>query len=556
MRIRTLLISMLVGMMTLVGLLFSALWLVHDRLDALRDAQVSSQSVLREVSALLVLSNEFALHASEREANQWRSRQKRVLELLDSAKGTDPDTIRELSVQVNFLGDMFDRLVEAKSGDDTQLQKMRAGMLIDQLLLRTQTLFDLVDRWNASAHAKERNLEEWFHRLVVTFPVIVTLLLCMLSILLSRRVLAPLSRLNEAVAAVARGDLSVRTATTRMDEIGEVSRTFDAMALDLVSQLRQEVAVRRHAEFELSAQSARLQAILDAEPEGVLLLNAEFELLDINKAALQWIEVASVEDAKKIGLRSLIDPEHREEVLAVYRSAAQGTTGSVEYKLCGLQGSQRWVQSYIASLADAQGRAQILSVSRDITITKQLMMELERQAHIDFLTQINNRGHFMQLAEAELARATRYGGEISVLMIDVDHFKKVNDTHGHKVGDQALVRIAQVCRQMLRAFDIIGRMGGEEFAVLLPQTDLAKAVEAADRLRIAIGNTSIPLTHGLPLHVTVSIGVSTRTTPADNLDTLLSRADGALYSAKSSGRNRVQVADSGQPPRPALVVVK
>ena len=546
MRIRTLLITMLVSAMTLVGVLFSALWLVHDRLDTLSDVQTSSQSVLREASELLVLTNEYALRGSERVSDQWRIRQQRLLGLLHPTKGADPATIAELSDQVDSLGSFFDRLVDAKAGGDTPFQRLRAGMLIDQLLLRTQALFDQADRWSTSARATERQLADWFHRMVVTLPVIVIVLLAVLSWLISRRVLRPLSRLNEAVLAVAQGDLSVRTATTLSDEIGEVSQTFDALALDMVSQLRQEVAVRRQAEAEMKVQSARLQAILDAEPECVLLLGPNFELLDINKTGLAWIEVASVEEAKKVGLRTLIDPAYRKDVLALFRNAALGKVASIEFRLCGVRGGERWVQSYVAPLTDAQGRSEILSVSRDITVNKQLTMELERQAHIDFLTQLNNRGRFMQLAEAELSRANRYGAHVSVLMLDVDHFKKVNDTHGHKVGDQALVKLGEVCQKTLRSFDIIGRMGGEEFAVLLPQTDQQEAVEVAERLRIAIGDTPVSLAQGLPLHFSVSIGVSTRLSPEDNLDMLLSRADDALYAAKTAGRDRVAVTDASE----------
>ena len=557
MRIRTLLITMLVSAMTLVGVLFSVLWLVHDRLDTLIEVQTSSQSVLREASELLVLTNEYALRGSDRVSEQWRRRQQRLVGLLHSVNDGDPGTIAELTDQVDSLGLFFDRLVDAKTGGDSPLQRLRVGMLIDQLLLRTQTLFDQADRWSTSARASERHLTEWFHRMVITLPVMMVALLAVLSGLISRRVLRPLSRLNEAVLAVAKGDLSVRTATTRKDEIGEVSQTFDALALDMVSQLRQEVAVRRQTESEMKVQSARLQAILDAEPECVVLLGSDFELLDINKAGLDWIEVASVEEAKKVGLQALIDPAYREVVLTVVRSAVLGKTASVEFRLCGVKGGERWVQSYVAPLTDAQGRIEILSVSRDISVNKQLTMELERQAHIDYLTQLYNRGHFMQLAECELSRADRYGAQVSVLMLDVDHFKKVNDTHGHKVGDQALVKLGEVCKKTLRSFDIIGRMGGEEFAVFLPQTDQQEAMDVAQRLRIAICNTPVPLAHGLPLHFSVSIGVSTRQSPEDNLDMLLSRADSALYAAKSAGRNRVAVAGATEnPPRPIMKVVR
>lgn len=555
MRIRTLIVAMLVGAMALTSLLFATIWVVHSRLDVLLQAQASSQAVLRETSALLVLTNEFALHGSERESEQWRQRQRRILDLLYAARGADPAVVAELTQQVDSLRTFFERLVETKGASDARLQKLRQELLMDQVLLKTQTLFDETDRWSSTARANERRLEELFHALVLALPCIMLLVLIGMAYLLSRRVLQPLSQLSDAVRAVAKGDLSVRTPAARQDEVGEVSRIFDALALDLVSQLRNEVADRRRAENALTLQSSRLQAILDAEPECVMLLGPELGIADINRSGLEWIEASGAEQAKSSGLQTFIDEEHRGEVLALIRRVAQGKSDSVEFRMRGLRGSERWVQAYLTPLTDSAGNTEILVVARDVTLNKKLTMELERRAHVDFLTQLNNRGRFMQLAEAELARAVRYGMSVSVLMLDVDHFKKVNDTHGHKVGDEALVRLADVCKKTLRPFDIIGRLGGEEFAVLLPQTDAQRALEVAERLRGAIADTQVPLAQGLPLHFTVSIGVSTQTSAAENLDTLLSRADEALYAAKAQGRDRVRLDAVAPDARPVMKLV-
>ncbi|MDD2344464.1 MAG: GGDEF domain-containing protein, partial [Tolumonas sp.] len=152
-----------------------------------------------------------------------------------------------------------------------------------------------------------------------------------------------------------------------------------------------------------------------------------------------------------------------------------------------------------------------------------------------------NRGHFMQQAEHELTRVVRYGGELSIFMLDVDHFKKINDTYGHKVGDIVLQKLATVCQDTLRVVDIIGRVGGEEFAILLPETNEEEAIRVAERLREAIADAKVPLGNGLPLSVTVSIGIASLTSKDDNIDVLLNLADKALYAAKHAGRNRVSV---------------
>jgi diguanylate cyclase (GGDEF)-like protein len=176
-------------------------------------------------------------------------------------------------------------------------------------------------------------------------------------------------------------------------------------------------------------------------------------------------------------------------------------------------------------------------IHTDITAQKVVEFELVRQAHTDHLTGFNNRGFFMQQAERELQRAIRYGSALSIFMMDVDHFKKINDTYGHKIGDLVLQKLAEVCLNTLRMVDIIGRIGGEEFAILLPETPEQEAIRVAERLRQAISNAKIPLGYGLPLSITVSIGVTSLTSKDDNIDVLLSVADKALYEAKNAGRN-------------------
>jgi diguanylate cyclase (GGDEF)-like protein/PAS domain S-box-containing protein len=178
---------------------------------------------------------------------------------------------------------------------------------------------------------------------------------------------------------------------------------------------------------------------------------------------------------------------------------------------------------------------------RDISERKALLAELERQAHIDYLTGIANRRYFMELGEIELARAQRYGCRLSVFMLDIDYFKSINDTHGHAVGDKVLQRIGGLFAETLREIDISGRLGGEEFAVLLPETSHDEAVEVAERLRAEIARSKIPLESGLPLQFTICIGIASLKEKNTNIDTLLNLADKALYRAKQTGRNKICV---------------
>jgi len=192
-------------------------------------------------------------------------------------------------------------------------------------------------------------------------------------------------------------------------------------------------------------------------------------------------------------------------------------------------------------LDDAGKPVSILGVSRDVTERKKAERELDKLAQIDELTGLANRRHFMLLAEQELSRMVRYGGVLSVLMMDIDHFKQVNDTYGHHTGDLVLRELGRLCRETLRDVDSVGRIGGEEFAVMLPQTNGTRALEVAERLRQVIERAEVPLERGLPLHFTLSIGVTTMSDVNANIDSLLDQADKALYRAKRGGRNRVCV---------------
>ena len=162
--------------------------------------------------------------------------------------------------------------------------------------------------------------------------------------------------------------------------------------------------------------------------------------------------------------------------------------------------------------------------------------ELEHRAYSDYLTGLANRRYFIEQAELELLRHNRYSTELSLIMLDIDFFKKINDTYGHNTGDLVLQKIADVSRTILRDVDIIGRIGGEEFAILLPETNLENSIKVAERLRVEISNASVVLEKE-EVKFTSSFGVVAAN--KSNIDKLLIKADKALYKAKDSGRNRV-----------------
>ncbi|MBL8092601.1 MAG: diguanylate cyclase [Anaerolineales bacterium] len=173
--------------------------------------------------------------------------------------------------------------------------------------------------------------------------------------------------------------------------------------------------------------------------------------------------------------------------------------------------------------------------------------EAEERARIDPLTSLFNRRHFFSMLDYASAQGWQVPQRLSVLVLDLDHFKQVNDTLGHRAGDQVLQSVAQIIRFSIRPGDIACRYGGEEFAILLPQADLEAALLVGERLRDSLARTEIPTDTG-PIRVTVSIGAASLTVEDDpDLESLLDRADAALYAAKRAGRNRVQAARGGEP---------
>jgi diguanylate cyclase (GGDEF)-like protein len=179
---------------------------------------------------------------------------------------------------------------------------------------------------------------------------------------------------------------------------------------------------------------------------------------------------------------------------------------------------------------------------RQLSEEKMLRSKLDLVASTDELTGIVNRRKFVEQAQNELGRCLRYKRPFTMLMLDLDHFKQVNDRYGHIAGDMVLQQFAEAVQLQIRGVDIFGRLGGEEFGIVLIETPLEQAREAADRIRQAFMNTQINIAHDIKIRATVSIGLSQSLTGNDALYMVVDKADKALYLAKQNGRNRVEVA--------------
>jgi len=206
-------------------------------------------------------------------------------------------------------------------------------------------------------------------------------------------------------------------------------------------------------------------------------------------------------------------------------------------------GNELWLDINMVPLFDEKGSlVYYAAIERDLTEYKKLQAHLENMATIDSLTGLANRQAFMQRAKNEFNRARRYARPLTVVMIDIDHFKAINDQHGHAVGDDVLREAADICQSSLRGSDFMGRVGGEEFVLLLPDTPPTNAYHVAERMRAHLHETPIELDDGTTLNITASFGVAPMNENDSDFDALLERADEAMYHAKHEGRNQVKSA--------------
>ena len=175
------------------------------------------------------------------------------------------------------------------------------------------------------------------------------------------------------------------------------------------------------------------------------------------------------------------------------------------------------------------------------TMLKQTLADLEQANRIDGLTQVYNRKHWEECLSQEFDRAHCYKHDLALIMFDLDHFKKFNDIHGHQCGDMVLIEVAKTIKSLLRSCDLFGRYGGEEFAIILPETDMSGAADVAERIREAIASNVMEY-QGTEVKASVSVGVGIFEEKTRRYEDLIANADSALYHAKSGGRNRTCLA--------------
>ncbi len=440
---------------------------------------------------------------------------------------------------------------------------------------------------------------------VLVFTVaLVAALAISLRLLLTQK----LKRLAEAMRRAEAGDLIVRAPDLGKDEIGALARAFNGMLARLTEFKVTEIDTQRDLE------KATLELTLKAELESVNARLghrlAELEILfDIARTITSTLDlnevlsrITAVLPARlKVDRFSimLVNQDARLEVLKAYPKSegSEGLTFDFGEGIAGHAAMTR-KSVYVPDLEQEQrfkllapgalrGRGCLLALPMVHGSELLGVLNFERAQKADFgpeeieyfmavadqaamsvqnarlheqtvalsitdpLTGIPNRRHLFTQLEAEVNRAARYGSPISVVMIDIDHFKHLNDTAGHRAGDEVLRQVCQLLKQTIRKVDTVGRYGGEEFVVLLPQVERAEALEVAEKLRQAIDEHAFEHGRTQPQgRVTISLGVATMPVDATEQLTLVDAADSALYASKVAGRNKVTGYEKGMEQHP------
>jgi len=320
---------------------------------------------------------------------------------------------------------------------------------------------------------------------------------------------------------------------------------------EIQSSIR-DISERVEAQAALAASEERFRVTQKHAPIGMALVGMDGQWLQVNPALCELVG-RPVQELLGLAFQDITHPDDLDEDLGLVDRLVRGDIRSYEIEKRYLRpdGEVVWVLLSVSLVrSDAEPQyfiAQILDISArkrdeealEVAAAKLVALnhELGLLSRTDPLTGVFNRRHLDQTLAAACHVAQRHPDPVAVLIIDIDHFKQVNDDHGHRSGDDVLRVVTQRLQSALRAQDTLGRWGGEEFLVVLPRTEQVGAIMLAERLRGYVADELVPIGEGDPLEITISIGVAAAISPTP--DRLLADADRALYAAKASGRNRV-----------------
>jgi len=317
----------------------------------------------------------------------------------------------------------------------------------------------------------------------------------------------------------------------RCDHIGNAGKRLLVLVRD--------ISERKEAELRLRT----FKAAVDSSLSPIIITDSTAQIEYVNDAFVSstGYEVFEVMGCKPSLLKSGKTPPEVYQELWQTVLAGRGWRG--DFLNRRKNGSEYWESASIAPVMDDRGViAHFVGVKEDISERKRVEEELWVLANTDPLTGLSNRRSFLNAATNEFQRARRFGHPLTVLMFDIDYFKRINDSFGHPTGDIVIRTVSDLLRSTLRDVDLVGRLGGEEFAAVLLETTMDKAMDVAERARAAVAAMTCIGEGGEAVVFTVSVGVASHDGDDQSFDSILGRADKALYQAKQGGRNQVCVA--------------
>ncbi|HEY8582091.1 MAG TPA: diguanylate cyclase, partial [Capillimicrobium sp.] len=371
------------------------------------------------------------------------------------------------------------------------------------------------------------------------------------AVAVSRSLQAQIGSFLEAARRIATGDFSTRVTTTGRDEFAALGAQFNKMSGQLESRLRELARERERMENSLRRLGQTFASNLDRDALLEIVVRAAVDAAGATggraSARTQQQDLAEVARAGAVdGAIALI--ARAEASALAERGAETADDGEAHALSVPMLGSERAEVLGLLSVSRAgepfgereRELMAYLAGTAAISIENVGLHEaVQRQAVTDELTGLYNHRRFQEALVGETDRAKRFGQPMSLVMLDIDNFKRVNDTHGHQAGDEVLREVARVLRETSREIDAPARYGGEELAVVLPQTDMEGAFLLAERVRTGIEALEVSLGGTRePLRVTASLGVASLPETADEPRALLAAADAALYDAKRSGKNK------------------
>ncbi len=365
----------------------------------------------------------------------------------------------------------------------------------------------------------ERDMMKARLQSLIVLVVALVLTMSVTGYMLGRLVAKPIEDITAAMKEVTGGNFDVQLKSSRRDEFGKMAGSFNKMTADLQRTYEQ-----------MKSEQEKLYSIIQGAKEAVVVTDAGGEVVLVNDAAEDLLG-KTIGQIRAEGIVNVIDQPERFRAMLDDRNPVREPT-LFEYK-------GRWLLTSATTIRDQAGTPLgSAALLRDVTLEQALLQELERLSITDALTEVFNRRHLDATLGRELGRALETGLPLAVIMLDADHFKKFNDTHGHDQGDRVLQMLGKIMKQTLREYDVPCRYGGEEFVVILPGTDRDGAMHVAERLRLGVAAMTVD-----GLTVTISLGVACfPLIVPKSPEALIEAADVALYRSKESGRNRCTLA--------------